>query len=158
MKTSMFSDKEKLEIRAAYSEGGITQRELAKKHNCALKTIQRVIAEVPKEEMRKLTEDVHEANVENMLEHIRKRSFQAMGLFDQILDTLQTKIENASARELFGGLKILSEVFAPQSQSGTGDASEAVKINVIFGDTSGADKPSEDPEQISAEEAQTYAE
>lgn len=158
MKTSMFSDKEKLEIRAAYSEGGITQRELAKKHNCALKTIQRVIAEVPKEEMQKLTEDVHEANVENMLEHIRKRNFQAMGLFDQILETLQTKIPNATARELFGGLKILSEVFAPQAQNGGGIGDEPVKINVIFGDTSGADKPSEPAEEIKPEEAQRYAE
>lgn len=81
-----------------------------------------------------------------------------MDLFDDILNELRRKLPKATARELFGGLKILSEVFAPQSPNGAGDGNESVKINVIFGDTSGADKPSECPEQISTEEAQTYAE
>lgn len=136
MKTSKLSDKDKVEIRAAYAEGGVTHRELALRYNCAQKTIQRLLANTPKEEKEALSKQIHEANAANMIDHIRNRNLQAMGLFDQILDSLQGKIANASPRELFGGLKILSEVFAPQSQNNGDGSGEAVRVNVIFGDTS----------------------
>lgn len=158
MKTPKLSDMDKVEIRAAYAEGGVTYRDLAAKYHCSYTTIKRVLQATPEEDMVQLAKDIHAANAANMLEHIKNRNVQAMGLFDQILDTLQAKIPNASARELFGGLKILSEIFTPQAQTGTGDGSEAVKINVIFGDTSGMEKPTEAPDQISEEEAQSYAE
>lgn len=135
MKTPKLSDKDKVEIRAAYAEGGVTYRELAEKYNCSFKTVQRVVAATPPEDMAQLAKQIHEANAANMIEHIKNRNMQAMGLFDQILDTLQAKIPNATARELFGGLKILSEVFAPNAQATPGEGT-GVKVNVIFGDTS----------------------
>lgn len=156
MKKTKLSDKDKVEIQAAYAEGGVTYRELAAKYHCSMSTVQRLLRATPEEDMAQLAKDIHQANAANMIEHLKNRNTKAMSLFDQILNTLQTKIPNATARELFGGLKILSEIFAPQSQGGAANGSEAVKVNVIFGDVSGTEKNS-DTNQINTEEAQSYA-
>ena len=43
MKTPKLSDKDEVEIRAAYAEGGVTYRTLGNKYGVSAKTIERVI-------------------------------------------------------------------------------------------------------------------
>lgn len=155
--SAKLDEKQRAEIIAAYAEGGVSYQDLGQKYGVSYKTIERAIKS-DTDGLSKKVKEIKERTAVDVTEHIKGRSGVAMDLFDDILNELRRKLPKATARELFGGLKILSEVFAPQTQNGTGDGSEAVKINVIFGDTSGADKPSEGPEQISTEEAQTYAE
>ena len=81
--------------------------------------------------------DIKKQNAIDVTEHIRSRSGEAMELFDDTLAQLRLKLPSASVRELFGGLKIISEIFSPQADLNSGAGAEPVKINVIFGDTSG---------------------
>ena len=155
--SAKLDEKQRAEIIAAYAEGGVSYQDLGQKYGVSYKTIERAIKS-DSVGLSKKVKEIKERTAVDVTEHIKGRSGVAMDLFDDILNELRRKLPKATARELFGGLKILSEVFAPQSQNGAGDGSEAVKINVIFGDTSGADKPSENPEQISSTEALQYAE
>ena len=155
--SAKLDEKQRAEIIAAYAEGGVSYQDLGQKYGVSYKTIERAIKS-DSVGLSKKVKEIKERTAVDVTEHIKGRSGVAMDLFDDILNELRRKLPKATARELFGGLKILSEVFAPQSQNGAGDGSEAVKIIVIFGDTSGADKPSENPEQISSTEALQYAE
>ena len=147
-------EKQRAEIIAAYAEGGISYQELGKRYGVSYKTIERVIKS-DSDGLSKKVKDIKKQNSVDVTEHIRSRSGEAMDLFDDTLAQLRKKLPGASVRELFGGLKIISEIFSPQSDAGGGAGAEPVNINVVFGDTSGTDKPSEG---INAEEAQNYAE
>ena len=147
-------EKQRAEIIAAYAQGGTTYQALGNKYGVSHKTIERVI-KADSDGLSKKVQDIKKENAVDVTEHIRSRSGEAMDLFDDTLAQLRKKLPSASVRELFGGLKIISEIFSPQAQNGGCIGDEPVKINVVFGDTSGTDKPSEG---INAEEAQNYAE
>ena len=150
-------EKQRAEIIAAYAQGGVTYQELGQKYGVSHKTIERAI-KADSVGLSKRVQDIKEQTAVDVTEHIKGRSGAAMDLFDDILNELRKKLPKATARELFGGLKILSEVFAPQAQNSSGAGAEPVKISVVFGDTSGGDKPTESTTEITAEEAQQYAE
>ena len=129
-------EKQRAEIIAAYAEGGISYQELGKRYGVSYKTIERVIRS-DSDGLSNFVQDIKKQNAIDVTEHIRSRSGEAMELFDDTLAQLRRKLPSASVRELFGGLKIISEIFSPQADPNSGAGAEPVKINVIFGDTSG---------------------
>ena len=135
-------EKQRAEIIAAYAQGGVTYQELGQKYGVSHKTIERAI-KADSVGLSKRVQEIKEQTAVDVAEHIKNRSGVAMDLFDDILNELRKKLPKATSRELFGGLKILSEVFAPQSQNGAANGSEAVKVNIVFGDTSGNQPPIE---------------
>lgn len=144
--SAKLDEKQRAEIIAAYAEGGVSYQDLGQKYGVSYKTIERAIKS-DTVGLSKRVKEIKEQTAVDVTEHIKKRSGVAMDLFDDILNELRRKLPKATARELFGGLKILSEVFAPQSQATQGEGN-GVKVNVIFGDTSQALPPSTDPTQI----------
>ena len=150
-------EKPRAEIIAAYAEGGISYQELGKRYGVSHKTIERAI-KADSVGLSKRVQDIKKQNAVDVTEHIRSRSGMAMDLFDDTLAQLRKKLPNASVRELFGGLKIISEIFSPQADAGGGSGAEPVSINVIFGDTSGDGGVPSPTESISSEEAKRYAE
>ena len=155
--SAKLDEKQRAEIIAAYAEGGVSYQDLGQKYGVSYKTIERAIKS-DTDGLSKKVKEIKEQTAVDVTKHIKGRSGAAMDLFDDILDELRRKLPKATARELFGGLKILSEVFSPQTQNDSGSGNDPVKIAVIFGDTSGGDKRSEGADQISTEEAQSYAE
>ena len=147
-------EKQRAEIIAAYAQGGTTYQELGDKYGVSHKTIERAI-KADSVGLSKRVQDIKNKNAVDVTEHIKSRSGFAMDLFDDILGELRKKLPNATTRELFGGLKIISEVFSPQAQSGNGANTEPVNVNIVFGDTSGS--ASETAGTSDANEVTSYA-
>ena len=57
-------------------------------------------------------------------------------ILNQITDLLPEKLKNANARELFGGLKILTDLGVNINKDGDG-SDDAISVNITFADTSG---------------------
>lgn len=132
--SAKLDEKQRAEIIAAYAEGGVSYQDLGQKYGVSYKTIERAIKS-DTVGLSKKVKEIKEQTAVDVTEHIKGRSGVAMDLFDDILNELRRKLPKATARELFGGLKILSEVFAPNAQATPGEGT-GVKVNVIFGDTS----------------------
>lgn len=106
------TDEDKKNIIAEYvtNKGKVTQDFLAKKYKVSNNTISRVINSDPE-----FTEKVNNKKVENersVLAHFAEKRGVVNLLIDDILELLQEHLPEATPRELFGGLKILKEIYS----------------------------------------------
>ena len=73
MKTPKLSDKDEVEIRAAYTEGGVTYRTLGNKYGVSAKTIERVIRRDTLGLSQKVKE-IKKQNAVDVTQHIKNQS------------------------------------------------------------------------------------
>ena len=139
--SAKLDETQRAEIIAAYAQGGVTYQELGRKYGVSHKTIERAI-KADSIGLSKRVQEIKKQNAVDVTNHIRGKSGEAMTLFDDILSELRSKVKTATPRELFGGLKIISDIFNPQDVAGKNG--EDVKVAINFADTS--EKPSEQPQ------------
>lgn len=139
------------QIVALYAAGGESHTTLAKKFNCSPKTIERTLAK--EKNLAAKIEEAKKAAEIDVAVFVKARSNVAMELFDDILTQLRHKLPTATPRELFGGLKIISEVFGNKSESI--NESDRVNVSVVFADTTTEvdttpieDEPKEEHEEV----------
>ena len=102
------TDRQRKHIAAIYANGGISQRELAKRYNVTQNTISKIL-NTP--EVKQKISEKKEENTLSMLEFMGSQKEQAQSLMQKILSCAETDIENASLRDKMGAFKILSEAF-----------------------------------------------
>lgn len=132
----VLSDKQQKDILEEYAQGGTSYRKLAVKYKVSTYAIRCVLSKNA-ELTQKITEIKNE-NTKDLIEHIKQRSNRAKTLFDRILDVAERSVETARFRDLMGGLIALRDVFGTSADEKEGNGSDAVNVNIIVKDTSGA--------------------
>lgn len=107
------TDRQRKRIIAEYVDGGISQRELAKKYQVSQKTISVILSD--KETTQKVSLKKEE-NTQTMLAFMDSKREIAQDLIAEILTTSKEQIKEAPLREKMGALKILSETFTRSSE------------------------------------------
>lgn len=111
------TDKDKKNIIAEYvtNKGKITQATLAKKYGVSCNTISHIIASDP--ELVDKINNKRRYNEQSVLAHFAEMRGEINLLIDDIVRLLKEHLSEATPRELFGGLKILKEIYTDPATS-----------------------------------------
>lgn len=120
------TDRQRKHIAAEYANGGISQRELAKRYNVTQKTISTIL-NTP--EVKQKVSEKKEENTLSMLEFMESQKDQAQNLMQKILSCAADDIKKASLRDKMGAFKILSEAFG--GKNGNDESGESGTVKVI---------------------------
>lgn len=104
---------------------------LAREYEVARTTITRYI-----EQNADLLQKCADKKEESITQWLESNKGKLTDILNQITDLLPEKLKNANARELFGGLKILTDLGVNINKDGDG-SDDAISVNITFADTSG---------------------
>ena len=121
------TDRQRKRIAAVYANGGISQRELAKRYNVTQKTISTIL-NTP--EVKQKVSEKKEENTLSMLEFMESQKDQAQTLMQKILSCAEADIKKASLRDKMGAFKILSDVFCGKNGNDESGDNQTVKVIV----------------------------
>lgn len=136
---SKLTDKEKKEIVAKYvgNKGKITMKTLAEEYGVAINTISNVLKADPG--FAKKVNNKKRENEQSVLAHFAEKRGVVNLLIDDILSLLQEHLPEATPRELFGGLKILKEIYTdPVTTPENADVNTKNNITIEILDNRGA--------------------
>lgn len=124
------NDTQVLELVTRYANGTSISA-LAKDYDVSRPTVTRYI-----ENNSDLLQRVADKKEESITQWLESNKGKLTDILNQITDLLPEKLKNANARELFGGLKILTELGVNINKDGDG-TDEAISVNITFADTGG---------------------
>lgn len=113
---------------------GTSVSALAKEHELSRTTITRYL-----KENAELEQKCADKKVETITEWIKSNSSELTGLLDDITSNLKGKLKDASVRELFGGLKILTDLGINLKGNKPQGDDKQDEITIEFVDNSGGD-------------------
>lgn len=111
------TDEDKKNIIAEYvtNKGKITQKTLAQKYGVSCNTISHIILSDP--ELVEKVNNKKRYNEQSVLAHFAEKREEINLLVDNILQLLKERLDEATPRELLGGLKILKEIYTDPATS-----------------------------------------
>lgn len=104
---------------------------LAKEYSIEWRTVKRYI-----ENNREITEKIHTTKNESITQWLESNKGKLTDILNQITELLPEKLKNANARELFGGLKILTDLGVNINKDGDSEEKQEKGITFVFTDTS----------------------
>jgi predicted DNA-binding protein YlxM (UPF0122 family) len=123
------NDTQVLELVTRYANGTSISA-LAKDYNISRPTVTRYI-----DKNADLLQKITEKKEESITQWLESNKGKLTGILNQITELLPEKLKSANARELFGGLKILTDLGINISKDNE-STDEAISVNITFADTS----------------------
>lgn len=124
------NDTQVLELVTRYANGTSISA-LAKDYDIARPTVTRYI-----ENNADLLQKCADKKEETITQWLESHKGDLTSILDQITKLLPKKLSKASVKELFGGLKILTDLGVNINKDGDG-SDDAISVNITFADTSG---------------------
>ena len=107
---------------------------LAKEYGIKWDTVKRYITE-----RREIVEKSEAIKNETVTEWLKANSSRIQGLLDLCVQLLPEQLKKASARDLVGAIKILTETSVNNADRGEQGDTDGITLNINFKDTNGND-------------------